>query len=49
MFRIGIFELALTCGLVALVIIIPVIVTRGYVILSKRLNNIEKKIDNKQK
>ncbi len=47
MFRIGILELALTCGLVVLAIIIPLIVSRGYARLNKRLKNIEKKIDKK--
>lgn len=45
MFRIGVLELALTCGLVAFAILIPLIVTRGYARLNKRLKSIEKKID----
>ena len=49
MFRIGIFELGLTCGLLFLVIIIPIIVARYYARVDKRLKNIENKIDkNKQ-
>lgn len=48
MFRISTLELALTCGLIILVFFIPVIISRGYAQLSKRLNNIEKKIDKKK-
>ncbi|MDP1546565.1 MAG: hypothetical protein Q8L87_11125 [Anaerolineales bacterium] len=47
MFRIGIIELGITCGLVALAIIIPLIVTRGYAALNKRLNKIENKMNKK--
>lgn len=48
MFHIGILETAVTCALVALAIIIPLIVTRGYVRLNKRLRNIEKKLEKKK-
>ena len=48
MFRIGVVELALTCGLLLLVLVIPVMVTRFYARLDKRLKNIEKKIDKKK-
>ncbi|MEK6752536.1 MAG: hypothetical protein AABZ00_09740 [Chloroflexota bacterium] len=48
MFRIGVLELASTCGVIVLAIIIPLIVTRGYARLNKRLKNIEKKIDKKK-
>lgn len=44
MFRIGIIELGITCGLVALAILIPLIVTRGYAAVNKRLKNLEDKI-----
>jgi hypothetical protein len=47
MFRIGIFELALSCGLIFLVIIIPIIVARYYARVDKRLKNIENKLDKK--
>ncbi len=49
MFRIGIIELGLTCGLLFIVIIIPIIVTRYYARMDKRLKNIENKIDKKDK
>ena len=45
MFRISIFELGLTCGLLFIVIIIPIIVARYYARMDKRLKNIESKID----
>jgi len=48
MFRIGVVELALTCGLLLLVLVIPVMVTRFYARLDQRLKNIEKKIDQKK-
>ena len=48
MFRIGVVELALTCGLLLLVLVIPVMVTRFYTRLDQRLKNIEKKIDQKK-
>ncbi len=48
MFRIGILEAAVTCALVGLAIIIPLIVTRGYARLNKRLKNIENKIEKKK-
>lgn len=48
MFRIGIIELGITCGLIALAILIPIIVTRGYANLNRRLKDIESKISKKQ-
>jgi hypothetical protein len=48
MFRIGIFELALSCGLIFLVIVIPIIVARYYARVDKRLKNIENKLDKKK-
>jgi len=47
-FRIGVLELTLTCGLLLLVLVIPWMVTRFYIRLDKRLKNIEKKIDKKK-
>jgi hypothetical protein len=44
MFRIGIIELGITCGLVALAILVPLIVTRGYAAVNRRLKNLEDKI-----
>lgn len=48
MFRIGIIELGITCGLIALAIIVPLIVTRGYASLNRRLKDIENKISKKR-
>jgi hypothetical protein len=48
MFRIGIVELGVTCGLIALAILIPLIVTRGYMRLNERLKDIERKIAKKK-
>ncbi len=47
MFRIGVVELALSCGLLLLVLIIPFMVKRFYARLDKRLKNIENKLDQK--
>lgn len=48
MFRIGVIELGITCGLIALAIVIPLIVTRGYARLNKRMKNIEEKLAKKK-
>lgn len=48
MFRIGILETVIACSFVALVIIIPLIVNRGYSRLNKRLKDIENKIEKKK-
>jgi hypothetical protein len=48
MFRIGILEFGLTCALVALAILIPLIVTRGYHRLNRRLKSIEGKLEKKR-
>lgn len=48
MFRIGVLEMGLTCALIALAIVIPLIVTRGYAKLNKRLRNIENKVDKRK-
>ena len=48
MFRIGIFELVFSCGLIFLVLVIPVIVARYYARVDQRLKNIEKKLDKKK-
>ena len=45
MIRIGVLELGLTCGLLLLVFVIPLMVARFYARVDKRLKNIEKKID----
>ena len=48
MFRIGVFELGLTCGLLFIVIIIPIIVARYHARVDERLKNIENKLDKKK-
>jgi len=48
MFRIGIFELVLTCTLIFLALIIPVIVARYHARMDQRLKNIEKKFSKKK-
>jgi len=48
MFRIGVLELGLTCALVALALVIPLIVTRGYARLNKRLKRIEDNLTKKK-
>ena len=48
MIRIGVVELALTCGLLLLVLVIPLMISRFYARVDKRLKNIEKKIDTKE-
>ncbi|MBL8050633.1 MAG: hypothetical protein JNM46_05370 [Anaerolineales bacterium] len=47
MLRISILELGVTCGLIALVILIPLIITRGYAMLNKRLKKIEDEVSKK--
>lgn len=48
MFRIGVLELGLTCALITLAIVIPLIVTRGYAQLNKRMKNLENKFGKKR-
>jgi flagellar biosynthesis protein FliR len=48
MFHISVLELALTCGLILLVFIVPTLLSRTYAKLNKRLNQVEKKIDKKK-
>lgn len=47
MFRISIIELGLTCGLIALVILIPLIISRGQAKLNDRLKKMEDKFSKK--
>jgi hypothetical protein len=47
MFRIGVFELALTCGLLLLFVLIPILVARYHARTDDRLKNIEKKLNKK--
>jgi flagellar biosynthesis protein FliR len=48
MFRIGVFELALTCGLLILLVIVPTIIVMFARRTDKRLDEIEKKLDKKK-
>lgn len=48
MFRIGILELGLTCALIALAIVIPLIITRGYARLNRRLKGLEDRLSKKK-
>lgn len=48
MFRIGIFELGITCALISLAIVIPLLITRGYARLNKRINKLEDKVSKKR-
>jgi len=48
MFRIGIIELGITCALIALAIIIPLVISRGYASLNRRLNDLENKLEKKK-
>jgi len=48
MFRISSLELALTCGLIILIFFVPMLISRWYAQINKRLNQIEKKIDKKK-
>jgi hypothetical protein len=47
-FRIGIVELGITCALFSLAIIVPLLITRGYARLNKRMNRIEDKLTKKK-
>lgn len=49
MFRIGIIEFALTCVIILLAFIVPVIVTRFSKRIDARLKNIENRLDKKDK
>lgn len=48
MFRISILETAIACGLFSLVILIPLIMARGYAGVHRRLNEIERKLSKKK-
>ena len=48
MFHVSVVELAFTCGIILLLLVIPVMLRRFYVRIDKRLKNIEKKIENKK-
>jgi hypothetical protein len=48
MFRISLLELVVACGLATLVIIVPLIILRGYASLNGRLKAMEKKLPKKK-
>jgi hypothetical protein len=48
MFHISVAELALTCGVILLIFILPVMWKRFYADMDRRLKNIEKKIEKKK-
>jgi hypothetical protein len=48
MFHISVVELAFTCGVILLVLVVPVMLRRFYARMDKRLKNIEKKMDKKK-
>ena len=43
MFHISVVELVFTCGIILLVLVVPVILRRFYTQMDKRLKNIDKK------
>jgi hypothetical protein len=47
MLRIGIIELGVTCGLITLAFLIPLIVARGYNRLNKRMKELEDRLAKK--
>ena len=47
MFHISVTELALTCGVILLIFILPIIWKRFNADMDRRLKNIEKKIEKK--
>ncbi len=49
MFRIGIIELAVTCAIIVLSLVIPLIVVRGFAALNKRIQDLERRLDEKKK
>jgi len=47
MFRIGVSELGLACAIVLLALFVPVMISKSYSRLDKRLKDIEKKLERK--
>jgi hypothetical protein len=47
-FRISVLELGLTCALIVLAFVIPLIVSRGYAQLNERLKNLENRFTKKK-
>jgi hypothetical protein len=48
MFHISVVELAFTCGIILLLLVVPVMLRRFYVQMDKRLKAIEKKMDKRK-
>lgn len=48
MFHISVVELVFTCGVILLILVIPVMLKRFTAQMDKRLKNIEKKVDKKK-
>lgn len=48
MLRIGLLESGITCAIVALILLVPLIISRSYARLNKRLKDIENKLDKKK-
>lgn len=48
MFHISVVELVFTCGVILLILVIPLMLKRFYTQMDKRLKNIEKKVDKKK-
>ena len=48
MFRVSFLETGIVCAIVALVIIIPGVIARGYARINRRLKDIENKIEKKK-
>lgn len=48
MIRIGVMELGITCALISLAFIVPMIVARGYARLNKRIKHLEDKLAKKR-
>lgn len=48
MFHISVVELVFTCGVILLILIVPLMLKRFYTQMEKRLKNIENKIDKKK-
>jgi ABC-type transport system involved in cytochrome bd biosynthesis fused ATPase/permease subunit len=48
MFYISTLELTLTCALIIMLFIVPVIVKRAYAKMDKRIKNLENKVDKKR-
>ena len=48
MFHISVVELVFTCGVILLILVVPVMLQRFTTQIDKRLKNIEKKVDKKK-